>query len=245
MADIPSVIQKLNDVEINSDEVVSEQLFTKIGGSINGLIDRTATLGWTYVDFTTSGSWVCPAGIKQVTIEACGGGSSGATDNGLSGQGGFAATPVLATIQVIPGATYSVTIGAGGAQTATGVAGRTANAGQNTVFARAGKNLVVAPGRAGFVSPNGYEGNGAAGTINSPFLADFLTIFTDGVTSSNGGRGGQAGPYGNGANGNDNEGIAAVANSGAGGGGSGDASPDGTDFGGAGGSGRLIISYFG
>lgn len=40
MADLPSTVAKMNDVEINTDAPMTETLWRKIGSSVNGLIDR-------------------------------------------------------------------------------------------------------------------------------------------------------------------------------------------------------------
>lgn len=40
MADLPSTIVKMNDVEINTDAPITEALWRKIGSSVNGLVDR-------------------------------------------------------------------------------------------------------------------------------------------------------------------------------------------------------------
>lgn len=40
MADLPSTVAKMNDVEIAADAPMSETLWRKIGSSVNGLIDR-------------------------------------------------------------------------------------------------------------------------------------------------------------------------------------------------------------
>lgn len=40
MADLPSSIVKINDLEVSADAPVSEALFVKIGSTINGVIDE-------------------------------------------------------------------------------------------------------------------------------------------------------------------------------------------------------------
>lgn len=79
-----------------------------------------------FIDTTAhSSTWTCPAGVTQVTIIGCGGGSSGGTgaaivnntggSSELGGAGGGAAIPGVYVYTVVPGTSYSYTIGAGGA----------------------------------------------------------------------------------------------------------------------------------
>lgn len=68
--------------------------------------------------FTASGSWTCPAGVTQISIDACGGGGGGAggASGGTGGGGGGGAAAVIGRkITVVPGTVYTVTIGTGGA----------------------------------------------------------------------------------------------------------------------------------
>ena len=66
--------------------------------------------------FTTSGTWVCPAGITQVQVRCWGGGAGGYDADGF----GFY-YPASGSIErvfnltVIPNTSYTITIGAGGA----------------------------------------------------------------------------------------------------------------------------------
>lgn len=71
------------------------------------------------VDFTDSGTWTCPRGVKNIMVYAFGGGGAGGaggTAYGFqSGAGGGGSLASWANIQVTPGTVYSVSIGAGGA----------------------------------------------------------------------------------------------------------------------------------
>lgn len=66
--------------------------------------------------FNSSTTWVCPAGVSQVLAECWGGGASARHSEasngrrGGAGGGGFGSS----LISVIPGNTYTVTVGAGG-----------------------------------------------------------------------------------------------------------------------------------
>ena len=87
--------------------------------------------------FLASGQWTCPAGIKRVELEGCGGGGGGGggyyTTNGTNiwisgGSGGGGAKLSKVTVAVTPGVTYDVGIGAGGS----------AGAGTTTAMTKAG-----------------------------------------------------------------------------------------------------------
>ena len=96
--------------------------------------------------FTTSGTWVCPAGVTSVDVfimAAGGGGSGGGGGAGASaanhgGGGGASGTPgsdgynMTTTFDVIPGTGYSIIVGTGGAGGTGGAAGAIGSAGRIT-----------------------------------------------------------------------------------------------------------------
>lgn len=103
--------------------------------------------------YTSSGVWIAPANCYYVQLAMCGGGGSGAAfsdDSGaplgfVAGGGSGAAVIVPGLIPVVPGISYAVTVGAGGASAsatltfANGVAGGTSIfAGALTYFAAGG-----------------------------------------------------------------------------------------------------------
>ncbi len=75
-------------------------------------------LGLAQTTITTSGTWVCPAGVTSVQVECWGGGGGGASSQNSSnlypGGGGAGGNYSKATFTVVPGNSYTVTIGAGG-----------------------------------------------------------------------------------------------------------------------------------
>jgi len=82
-------------------------------------------------EFTASGTWTAPAGVTSIDYLAVAGGGSGG--GGPGGGGGGAGGYVAGTgLTVVPGTTYSITVGAGGAQVAYSTYG---NYGSNTVAA--------------------------------------------------------------------------------------------------------------
>ncbi len=107
--------------------------------------------------FTATGTWVCPAGVKRVELEGCGGGGGGGggyyTTNAVNiwstgGTGGGGAKLCKCTVSVTPNTTYAITIGAGGsAGSGTTTALTKAGDGDDTVFAvQAGATLATFSG---------------------------------------------------------------------------------------------------
>ena len=84
--------------------------------------------------YTTPGSytWVVPAGVTLISVVVIGGGAGGSGYN--SGGAGGGGLGYKNNIPVVPGDTYTVTVGAGGAQVAYGVTG---NNGGDSYFAHA------------------------------------------------------------------------------------------------------------
>lgn len=66
----------------------------------------------TQEQFYTSGTWVCPANVSSITIECYAGGGGGAKAAGNGGGGG--AYSKLNIYSVVPGTSYSYSVGAGG-----------------------------------------------------------------------------------------------------------------------------------
>lgn len=101
--------------------------------------------------FTASGSWVAPAGVYSVKALAVGGGGGGGSSRNNTGSqaaygGGGGGGGVLDQFYpVVPGTTYTVTIGTGGAGANTSAAGSN---GTDTTFG----SLFTAPGGQGGVS---------------------------------------------------------------------------------------------
>lgn len=65
--------------------------------------------------FTASGTWTAPAGVTsaQIILVGAGGGGGGGSQN-VAGGGGAGGQVIVRNLTVVPGTTYSVTIGAGG-----------------------------------------------------------------------------------------------------------------------------------
>ena len=182
------------------------------GGS-NGVLTSGSGGYWTF-------KWTCPVGVTSVSVACVGGGSSGNNSNPGSGGagGGFA----YGNVTVVPGTTYTVQVGTGGA----GVAWQSGNfpgsAGGNSWFISSSILMATGGGNTGG-NPQGGTGSGSS--------------YIGGGTGGNGGGGvtgvgqiitagaggGAAGYAGNGGQGGFNGGVAGgagAAGSGAGAGGS-------------------------
>lgn len=115
--------------------------------------------------FTSSGTFTVPAGVTQVEALVWGGGggsmasSGGGVYTGGGGGGGYSSEIITG---LVPGATVTVTVGAGGTASSSGVAGGT---GGTSSF---GSYLSATGGAGGAtVAGNGASaGTGSSGTIN-------------------------------------------------------------------------------
>jgi len=216
--------------------------------------------------YTVSTTWTAPAGVTSVDVEVWGGGGAGGGQNssadGGGGGGGGAYSKVIG-VAVIPGNTYTVTVGAGGA----GVSGGTGGSGGDSYFINAG--TVMAKGGTGGSRSTGTPPAGGAGGAAAAGVG--TTTFSGGDggrgrnnTTGQGGPGGSsagtaangtsgpdpwstltaaAAPAGGGIGGNGGNtginGAAPASGNGGGGGGSG----DGTRTGGNGAGGKVILTY--
>jgi hypothetical protein len=142
------------------------------------------------VPFTTSGTWVCPAGVTTIQFEAYGaGGGSGGGNNASNkrggGGGGGGAYALHNAVTVVPGTTYTITVGTGG------TAGTTAVNGGNGGLSRGvfGGLTITANGGIGGQRFNAGAAGGAGGTA------------TNGTTNRTGGAGGTGSASGSGGGG--------------------------------------------
>ena len=124
-----------------------------------GRLVNSGTKTW-----TTPGtySWVCPPNITQVEVTLVGGGGAGANyTSGSAGGSGAGWVHYIAT--VVPGTTYTVVVGQGGAGAAVGVGGGT---GGNSTFNGA-DGLATATGGGGGTSSTYAPGGGASCSFGS------------------------------------------------------------------------------
>lgn len=186
--------------------------------------------------FTTTGShsWTVPAGVSRISVVAVGGGGGSGpyqgSGNGPGSSGGAGgALAYKNDWTVTPGQTVSITVGAGGQQSAG--ASPNNNGGASTV-SYGGHTLTAGGGQGGTGgstvttaggTPSGHDGGGSGGTGNSggPDNGD------DGTPGAGGGAGGYSGNGGNGGKANGSSGGSA-GSSGSGGGGGGGGGGNGT-----------------
>ena len=210
--------------------------------------------------YTASGTFVVPSGVTSITVECWGGGGGGGGTavNPSRGGGGGGGSYAKSVISTTGGTSYVVTVGAGGlAGTNSG-----GNGGQGGASSLAA--LVIAPGGNGgnggiSGTPNGIAGTGATGATGD-------VVFnggngTDATGTYSGAGGGGAGTAASGNNATTSTGGVAVTGGGAGaagrttsaaglagstpgGGGSGGFRASTTvRAGGAGGAGKVSITY--
>jgi hypothetical protein len=238
------------------------------------LTDVTSLKAQSTSTYTASGTWICPQGVTSVRVEAIGGGAGGrstANSNGhVGGGGGGGAYSKRNSVTVVPGTTYTITVGVGGAAN---------TAGGNSTATFGSTTITAAGGSVGAVSSAGTVAGGAGGTVAAS-TGDAFSVFAGGNggsgfgSSSSGGSGsgggggsaagsgGNANPGGNATNpttpgaggasvanfggaggngGNNTAGTAAIAAGNYGGGGGGAGHKN--NAGGAGKSGAVIITF--
>ena len=111
---------------------------------------------------TVDNQWTCPAGITSVKVECWGaGGGGGAATNvaGRVGGGGGGGSYVTNTIAVVPGTTYTITVGAGGLTPSTSAVTCYGLSGGKSEFSGAGVTTITASGGTGGGGGTGVTGS--------------------------------------------------------------------------------------
>ncbi|HPH91583.1 MAG TPA: hypothetical protein PLZ68_12215 [Ferruginibacter sp.] len=199
--------------------------------------------------FTSSGTFLVPAGVTSVNVQCWGAGGGGSTTSIVGGGGGGGAY-ASGSVAVIPGSTYNIVIGSRGASGTNGgntsfnntsiVAAGGTSAGNNAAAAGVGGSVAASVGTVRYAGGNGAAGSGSVaggggGGAGSTGTGNNANTYIRGAAKTlNGGAGGNGRRQtrGNGSNG---------ANYGGGGGG---AYGNGTSAnGGLGGRGLAIISW--
>lgn len=141
---------------MNRYPVVKTVMFLSIFIATPFLTNKTFAGESTY---TTSGTWVAPSGVTQVTVQAIGGGGGGGTGDvyyGSPGGGGGGGGEFRSSvISVTSGTSYSVVVGSGGAGSSSGY-------GDNGGASTFNTTSVVANGGYGG-GPQSEEGRGGGG----------------------------------------------------------------------------------
>jgi hypothetical protein len=213
--------------------------------------------------FSASGTWTCPAGVTSATVQGWGGGGSGggATGNPAAGGGGSGGAYTSATLTVVPGTVYTVTVGSGGTgSTGAGASGGSSWFSSSTTllavggsggalastnsFTAAGASAVTTGnvggttnfygGAGGTGAASGVSGGGGGGSAGTASNGNAASGVTGGVAVTGGGAG---------ANGSTTSAAGAACTS-VGGGGAGGRAGNNTDRdGGDGGTGQVLITF--
>lgn len=157
--------------------------------------------------YTASGTWTAPAGITSVEVEAWGGGGGGGGGEGDNsdggGGGGGGAYSRTTAITVVPGTTYTVTVGAAGTAGATNGTGGTGGdswfINASTLLAKGGTGGSAPVSDAGGVAGTG--GAAAAGVGSVKFSGGNGGTGRNNDTGRGGPGGSSAGTAANGSNG--------------------------------------------
>lgn len=135
--------------------------------------------------FTSSGNWTAPANTNSAEVIICGGGGGGGGSGNARGGGG--GSVLYTAVNVTPGETYAVTIGAAGTNGVPANSGGASSLG-NIVSVNGG-------GAGGYNNGDNIGGGGGAGMGASGSVIRWLSNV--GVAFSSGGHGGVFG-YGQG-----------------------------------------------
>ncbi|WP_264521971.1 MBG domain-containing protein [Flavobacterium sp. N1994] len=211
---------------------------------------------------TATGSWTAPVGVTSVTVEAWGaGGAGGGASSFISAAGGGGAGGAYVkntAITVVPNTTYTVTVGAGGTgSTGTGGTGGDSWFGSTTTVLAKGGNgglsssgsgaagaSAISTGNVGATAPFSYYGGaGGNGGTSGGGGGSSAGTGSNGNTATGTAGGGAVTGGGAGANGSTNNANGASAAVNSGGGGAGATANFSTRSGGAGGSGKVAITY--
>jgi hypothetical protein len=186
---------------------------------------------------TASQTWVAPPGVTstQIECEGAGGGGGRSSTTSRGGGGGGGAYAKKNTYTVVPGNSYTITVGPGGAGGVTGA--QNGGVGTDSSFVDVATTICLAKGGSGGAQGGAGGGAAGAGGVTASSVGDVLTAGNPGVAGA-GGAG--AAPLGGAGGAEGNPGTAGTAPGGGGGGGTG-GSP--VRPGGAGARGVVVLTY--
>jgi len=118
--------------------------------------------------FTSSTTWTCPTGVTKVRALVVGGGGGGEIANDFFGGNGGKAWGYYT---VVPGTSYSITVGSGGASNYYGAGG--GSSGATSYFA----SFAYATGGVGAYGADGSDGMGYGGNLRNSSSALSLGFF--------------------------------------------------------------------
>lgn len=146
--------------------------------------------------FTSTGTWTAPSTTTSITLFLVGGGGGGggsaigSNDHAVVGGGGGGGCVVKTTATVVPGTTYTVTIGAGGAGGTSTAAG---SIGSDSTITGSGFTTITALGGGGAPSGNRSSGVYYSGTARGTSGGAYG--FQGSVSGGGGGAGGNGISY--------------------------------------------------
>lgn len=239
------------DADGTSLQFTSNTLSIKNNGVTIGKIDQTSVIPTLQSQvFTSSGSFVVPAGktVLMATIFGGGGGGAGgggynASTSGGGGGGGAGSLPITMPILVTPGETLTITVGSGGSG---GIGGGNAIDGTNGAngdpsYILRGATILATGGGGtrGTGNGTGSGGSGAGGQGGFNGFTFETTGGSGGADSTAGGSGsaGYSGAVGG------SGGTSSSANGGGGGGGGAGTGAGGAGGNGSGGAGSNGVNY--
>jgi hypothetical protein len=193
MADIPSEENRIQLQETQFRAAVAESTLTRIGASINWLLDKVGLLDQKnikQIQFTSNTTWVVPPNVGWIEIVACGGGGAGGParsggSNGSGGGGGYGAPVYLFGLPVTPGQVFNFTVGAGQVGPASSGFG-------GTTTIQSGSFLVNCPGGRAESKPF------PSSPINTPAFNSVSNTYPLVIQGGMGGWGSQNGAFQNG-----------------------------------------------
>jgi hypothetical protein len=111
--------------DLGTTQMMSVPFALYAGNTSQASLSNSSNLiGRKNIGFSTSGTWVCPAGVTEIMVQLWGGGGGGASDapnggyqcgtvilGGSGGKGGYNRS----VLPVVPGQTYNIIVGQGGA----------------------------------------------------------------------------------------------------------------------------------
>ncbi|MCF8320275.1 MAG: T9SS sorting signal type C domain-containing protein [Flavobacterium sp.] len=233
-------------VGLGSTTITASQAGNNGYNPATSVVQELTVYHQTTISTVGNNTWICPAGINKIKVEAWGGGGGGGGTSlaGFGGGGAGGSYVINENVSVVPETSYNVTVGAGGEQSGNG--GANGNNGINTTFGST--TPVIANGGIGGSGTTATGQLGAGGT-NSGGSGGTVAIGLPGAsgTSGSGGAGGSGAGAMGGAGGASKtsvgNGIAGTSPGGGGGGAYGATS--GSNKGAAGGNGQIIITSVG
>ncbi|MDH2313158.1 hypothetical protein [Methylobacterium brachiatum] len=169
--EIVAAITAAGMVPSNSDLTQLSQAIAKLSTStVTTIIKSRNIIGGKTLPFLSSTSWLCPDGVFLVRARGvAGGGGGGGSQSSAGGaaSGGGAGGYFDGIFTVVPGTTYTITIGPGGAAgLASGAGAGNGSATSFDAFASAIGGGAGLAANGNTASPGGTSGGANGGTVN-------------------------------------------------------------------------------